>query len=215
MQRKEGSNMFKGTPEIIEERREEIISACERLYQKMNFKDLTLKEIGNETSFSRPTIYNYFQTKEEIYLAMVEREFERWNADLEDILNNDRTYTKEQLAEVIACSLEKREQMLKMLCNNNHELEANSNEELMNSFRKGCRKTVRLFEAIVQKNFPEMSHEEIMGIIYVFFPFMVGIYPYIMITDKHRKAAEEAGADICKETIHEFTYNCLIRLLNN
>lgn len=151
--------MFKGTPEIIEERREEIISACERLYQKMNFK--------------------------------------------------------EQLAEVIAGSLEKREQMLKMLCNNNHEIEANSDVELMRSFRKGLGKTVQIFEEIIKKSCPEMSHEEIMGIVYVFFPFMVGIYPYIMITDKHRKAAEEAGADICKETIHEFTYNCLIRLLNN
>ena len=215
MQRKEGSNMFKGTPEIIEERREEIISACERLYQKMNFKDLTLKEIGNEISFSRPTIYNYFRTKEEIYLAMVEREFERWNADLEDILNNDRTYTKKQLAEVIAGSLEKRGQMLKLICTNNHEIEANSDVELMRSFRKGLRKTVQIFEEIIRKSFPEMSHEEIMGIVYVFFPFMVGIAPYTMITDKQKKVMKEDEADLFKHTIHELTYNCLIRLLDN
>ena len=205
--------MFKGTPEIIEERREEIISACERLYQRMNFKDLTLKEIGNETSFSRPTIYNYFQTKEEIYLAMVERELERWNADLETILNSDETCSKEQLAEAIAGSLEEREQMLKLFCTNNHEIEANSNEALMASYRKVCGKTVKLFEAIIKKSYPEMTHEEIMGIVYVFFPFMVGIYPYIMITDKQRKAMEGSEADICKHTIHELTYNCLIRLL--
>ena len=56
-------------------------------------------------------------------------------------------------------------------------------------------------------------HEEIMEIVYVFFPFMVGIYPYIMITDKQRKAMEGSEADLCKHTIHELTYNCLIRLL--
>ena len=207
--------MFKGTPEIIAERREEIISACERLYQKMNFKDLTLKEIGNETSFSRPTIYNYFQTKEEIYLAMVEREFERWNADLEGISNSGQTYTKEQLAEAIACSLEKRGQMLKLICNNNHEIEANSDVELMRSFRKGLSKTVQIFEEIIRKSCPEMSHEEIMGIVYVFFPFMVGISPYTMITDKQKKVMEEDEADLFKHTIHELTYNCLTRLLNN
>ena len=49
--------MFKGTPEIIAQRREEIVGACEKLYQTMNFKDITLKEIGREVSFSRPTIY--------------------------------------------------------------------------------------------------------------------------------------------------------------
>lgn len=32
-------------------RKEEIINACEMLYQTMNFKDITIKEIGNVTSF--------------------------------------------------------------------------------------------------------------------------------------------------------------------
>ena len=61
--------MFKGTPELIAQRREEIINACEQLYQTMNFKDITLKEIGAVTSFTRTSIYNYFQTKEGIFLA--------------------------------------------------------------------------------------------------------------------------------------------------
>ena len=66
--------MIKGTPELIAERREEIVNACEQLYQTMGFKEITLKEIGKVTSFSRPTIYNYFQTREEIFLALFERE---------------------------------------------------------------------------------------------------------------------------------------------
>ena len=74
--------MIKGTPELIAERREEIVNACETLYQTMSFKDITLKEIGNVTSFSRPTIYNYFQTKEEIFLALYEKEYGRWNEAL-------------------------------------------------------------------------------------------------------------------------------------
>ncbi|MBR6091068.1 MAG: TetR/AcrR family transcriptional regulator, partial [Anaerolineaceae bacterium] len=60
---RKGDAMFIGTPELIAQRREEIINACEKLYQTMSFKEITLKEIGNETSFSRPAIYNYFQTK--------------------------------------------------------------------------------------------------------------------------------------------------------
>ena len=48
--------MFKGTPELIAQRREEIINACEQLYQTMNFKDITLKEIGAVTSFTRTSI---------------------------------------------------------------------------------------------------------------------------------------------------------------
>ena len=46
--------MFKGTPELIGKRREEIVNACERLYQTMGFREIMLKDIGNATAFSRP-----------------------------------------------------------------------------------------------------------------------------------------------------------------
>ena len=73
--------MRKGTPEEIARKREEIVDACEQLYQTTSFKEITLKEISKITSFSRPTIYNYFETKEEIFLALFKREYDRWNED--------------------------------------------------------------------------------------------------------------------------------------
>ncbi len=97
--------MIKGTPELIAGRREEIINACEKLYQRVSFREITLKEIGNLTSFSRPTIYNYFETKEEIFLALFQREYNRWNEDLTSILYGNEQMTKTELAEKIALSL--------------------------------------------------------------------------------------------------------------
>ena len=58
------------TKEIEDIRKEEIIKACEKLYKTENFKDITIKQIGEKTTFSRTSIYNYFQTKEEIFLAL-------------------------------------------------------------------------------------------------------------------------------------------------
>lgn len=71
--------MTKGSPVLVAQKREKIINACQRLYRTMSFKEITLKEIGNSTSFSRPTIYNYFKIKEEIFLALYTREYDRWN----------------------------------------------------------------------------------------------------------------------------------------
>ncbi|WP_253287604.1 TetR/AcrR family transcriptional regulator [Anaerotignum sp. MSJ-24] len=70
--------MPKGSKELTASRKEEIITACEELYKAMSFKEITIKEIGNATSFTRTSIYNYFQTKEEIFLALLQREYERW-----------------------------------------------------------------------------------------------------------------------------------------
>ena len=69
--------MPKGSKELTVSRKEEIITACEELYKAMSFKEITIKEIGNATSFTRTSIYNYFQTKEEIFLALLQREYER------------------------------------------------------------------------------------------------------------------------------------------
>lgn len=61
--------MPKGSEERTNARKEEIIDACAGLYETMSFKEITIREIGKQTSFTRTSIYNYFQAKEEIFLA--------------------------------------------------------------------------------------------------------------------------------------------------
>ncbi|MBP3896507.1 MAG: TetR family transcriptional regulator [Mogibacterium sp.] len=207
--------MFKGTPEIITQRRDEIVAACEQLYQMMSFRDITLKEIGNVTSFSRPTIYNYFHTKEEIFLALYEREYDRWNADLEEILNSDGSYSGQQLADLIAKSLEKRAQLLKLLSMNNFDMEENSREELLASFKRAYGRSLKLFREILGKYCSDMSESEAEQLMYIFFPFMFGIYPYAEVTAKQKEAMAEAAVDYKYQSIYEITYNCLKKLLSS
>ena len=205
--------MFKGTPEIIAQRREEIVGACEQLYQTMSFKEITLKEISSVTSFSRPTIYNYFHTKEEIFLALFEREYDRWNEDLEKILDSDKEYSSKELADQIAKSLERRAQLLKLLSMNNYDMEENSRGELLASFKTAYGKSLTLFREILGKYCAGMSAAGAEHIIYVFFPFMFGIYPYASVTEKQKTAMKDAQVNYLYQSIYEITYNCLIRLL--
>ena len=53
--------MPKGSEELTNARKEEIVSACAALYETMSFKDITIRDIGEKTSFTRTSIYNYFQ----------------------------------------------------------------------------------------------------------------------------------------------------------
>ena len=205
--------MPKGSPERTAARKEEIISGCEKLYQTMSFKDITLKEIGSETSFSRPTIYNYFQMKEEIFLALYEREYDRWNGELADILQNNDTLTKEQVAEKIAASIANRQQLLKLLSMNNYDMEANSRPDLLTSFKVAYGESMKNVCRILTKFCPEKSVQEIQDFIYVFFPFMFGIYPYTAVTDKQRDAMKQANVDYVYQSIFEITNKCLLKLL--
>ena len=205
--------MIKGTPELIAQRREEIINACGQLYQTMSFKEITLKEIGSITSFSRPTIYNYFDTKEEIFLALFQREYDRWNEDLTAILNGNDRLTKKELADHIAKSLAGREQLLKLLSMNNYDMEANSRQELLNTFKQSYGRSMQLMCMLLQKFCPDMGVTDIQNLIYTFYPFMFGIYPYTAVTEKQRVAMKEAGINYVYQSVYELTNSCLIRLL--
>ena len=205
--------MPKGSPELTAARKEEIISACEQLYKTMSFKDITLKEIGNVTSFTRTSIYNYFQTKEEIFLALYTREYDRWNEDLQGILNENVKLSKKQLSEKIASSIAKREQLLKLLSMNNYDMESNSRPELLVSFKVSYGESLRNIQKILKKFCPDLNEADIKSFIYVFFPFMFGIYPYTTVTDKQREAMNKANVDFTYQTIFEITNNCILRLL--
>ena len=205
--------MRKVTPEQITQKREEIINACEKLYQTMSFREITLKEIGNITSFSRPTIYNYFETKEEIFLGLFQREYDRWNEELNAILNGNERLTKKELADRIANSLAGREQLLKLLSMNNYDIEANSRQELLTAFKQSYGQSMHLMRILLEKFCPDMSVTDIQNFIYTFFPFMFGIYPYTTVTEKQKTAMKEAGINYVYQTVYELTYSCLIRLL--
>ena len=205
--------MVKGTPGFIAGRREEIINACEKLYQTMSFKEITLKEIGNAVPFSRPTIYNYFRTKEEIFLALYKREYDLWNEDLTSILEENETLSEDSLAGKIADSLARRGQLLKLLSMNNYDMEENSRPEFLTSFKSSYGKSLRLMRDLLEKFCPKMTGQELQNFIYIFFPFMLGIYPYTSVTEKQRAAMKEAEVDYMYQTVYELSYNCLMRLL--
>ena len=205
--------MPKGSEELTATRKEEIINACERLYQTMSFKEITLKEIGNETSFTRTSIYNYFQTKEEIFLALFEREYVRWNESLKSILDGNKKLGKNKLAKALAESIADRQQLLKLLSMNNFDMEENSRPELLVSFKHAYGESLENMRKILRKFCPDMTAQDIKNFMYIFFPFMFGIYPYTSVTDKQKEAMQQADVDFVYQSVYEITNNCLLKLL--
>ncbi len=206
--------MPKGSPELTNARKEEIINACEELYKTMSFKEITIKEIGNATSFTRTSIYNYFQTKEEIFLALLQREYEMWIADMEQIMAENIALTKDEFADKLARSLEKRGQLLKIMSMNHHDLESSCRLERLTEFKVAYGKSLHTVMHCLEQYFPDMPVSDKQDFLYTFFPFMFGIYPYTVVNEKQRAAMEEAGVNYVFMTVYEITYNCVRNLLN-
>ena len=205
--------MPKVTREQTNARRDEIINACAQLYETTSFKDLTLKDIGSATSFTRTSIYNYFQTKEEIFLALLEREYDLWNDDLTAISEENERLSADEFAERLARSLEKRERLLKIMSMNHYDLESSSRMENLTRFKRAYGKSLQLVARCVEKFFPDMGADEVQNFIYVFFPFMFGIYPYTNVTEKQREAMKNADADYVFMSVYEIAFSCVKTLL--
>ena len=196
-----------------DERKDEIINACEELYQTKSFKEITLKDISEKTTFSRPSIYNYFQTKEEIFLALLKREYERLLKDLEDIYVKNDKLEKQEFAKQIALSIEKREQLLKLLSMNLYDMEENSRMEQLVDFKKSYGETLRFVKKLLDKFFKNMNEEEKEKFIFSFFPLMYGIYPYTCATEKQKEAMKNAEVPFKFFSIYEMVYESIIKLL--
>lgn len=194
-------------------RKEEIISACASLYETMCFKDITLKDIGQATSFTRTSIYNYFQTKEEIFLALLQREYDLWYEDLEALLQNHETMTADAFAAALSRTLAQRERMLKLLSMNHYDMEANSRMENLVSFKFSYRAVMQAVTQCVEKFFPHMPAEAVQGFLYAFFPFLFGLYPYAHVTDKQKAAMDQADVHYVPLTLYELAYPCVCKLL--
>ncbi len=150
--------MPKSSEEQAQARRDEIVNACAELYETMSFRDITLKEIGQRTSFTRTSIYNYFQTREEIFLALTQREYEAWTADLDD-------------------------------------------------------GAIRALQRCLQAYFPQMTEAEVQNFLYLFLPFMFGIYPYTSVTEKQREAMRLAQVSYPSFTVYELSRTFVEKVL--
>ena len=177
--------------ELTDIRKEEIISACEKLYKKLDFKDINIKLIGEQISFGRTSIYNYFETKEEIFLALVQSEYLKWNKDLSNILENNNKLSKKRFIDEITNSLLKRKTLLKLISMNMFEMEANSRVESITDFKIAFKSSVTLLEECLCKFF-KVNNKKAEEITFTFLPFLVGVYPYTSVTKKMKTAIKKA-----------------------
>ena len=205
--------MPKGSEQLTRARKEEIIDACASLYEAMGFKDITIRDIGEKTSFTRTSIYNYFQTKEEIFLGLLQREYEAWTCDLKAIVRDHETMSPDQFAEAIEHTLEKRGCMLKLLSMNLYDMEGNSRIENLVDFKRVYADSMKALTSCLEKYFPYMTETDVQEFLYAVYPFLFGIYPYTTATEKQKQAMDLAHIKYVNYSIYEITVSFISKII--
>jgi len=206
--------MSRGSPALTAARKEEIIAACAELNETMSFREITIKEIGAATSFTRTSIYNYFETKEEIFLALLQKEYELWVEAMDAVMADQSAMTRDELSQTIARTLTDRPRLLRLLSMNLYDMEANSRPERLAEFKVAYGASLDAVTRMVKKYIPEMNEAGRQQFLYAFFPFIYGIYPYTSVTEKQKAAMAQAEIPYVYQSAYDLTYTCLKKLLN-
>jgi AcrR family transcriptional regulator len=97
---------------VVRARREQIVEAATRVFAEKGFRRATTREVARAAGVSEGTIYNYFEDKDAILLAILDRlnETERRAADFEEGMAMDlRAFLEQYLRRRMSLIWENRE----------------------------------------------------------------------------------------------------------
>ena len=70
-------------PEEIAQRREEIVAAAAAMLDRHSLDQISLNGIAREAGFAKSAVYRYFESREAIFLQILERDFRDWVDEVE------------------------------------------------------------------------------------------------------------------------------------
>lgn len=96
------------------QRREHILKTALELWHTRTFATFTMAEVAAQSSLAKGTLYLYFETKEELLLALLDAQLDAWFTTLDARLAGG-PYDVAQAAELIAATTERQPALARLL----------------------------------------------------------------------------------------------------
>jgi AcrR family transcriptional regulator len=96
-------------------RRTAILAVAHTRFDDTPYDELTMDRIAADTGVAKGTLYLYFRSKEELFLALYEDELNRWFDQLDSNLeNNRRSASFDSVVQLMSTSLKERPAFLRL-----------------------------------------------------------------------------------------------------
>ncbi|PYE54407.1 TetR/AcrR family transcriptional regulator [Deinococcus yavapaiensis] len=116
-------------------RREHILDTAVRLWDERPYDELTMSDLAKTVGLAKGTLYLYFRTKEEVFVAVLERLLWTWFATVDERLDAKEHAAPGEVADLLADTLRGQERMVRLLALLNTVLEQNVNVEVGLKFK--------------------------------------------------------------------------------
>jgi AcrR family transcriptional regulator len=154
----------------------EIISATERLYSKLSFDEITFAAIAKEAKFTRSNLYKYFSSKEEIFLAFLERDVVQWRQELLVEFPSGYSCSIQQFAGSWVDIVVRQERLLGLIAILYTSLEKNIALERMVSFKRQATTEYATIVDLLCRLFPGLTSKQAVDFLQLQFAVAIGLY---------------------------------------
>lgn len=161
----------------VELRRQEILNACKKLLMENGYEDTTLLAISKLISVGRTTIYNYYSTKEDLFMELCTIEIETLIKELNDLFDHaDKNNKDEEFKKILMTIFLKYKYLFEYYSMYIAKVLGKANKEVTDAFQE--RVTVPFkdfYKKLLLFINPNLTHDDIVSFNYVLWVFFIGI----------------------------------------
>src|SRR5689334_13119402 len=163
-----------------------------------NLADITLRELSDRVGLAKSNVLRYFDSREAIFLEVLDAECQSWLSELDDLLGRPRPrkagYANEvRVAAAIADTLAQRILLCQLLGAMAGVLERNISADRARDFKARAVGNIEALAAVVTRHLPWLSSEAVAVYAEGALMLAAGMFPFSTPTDPVRTAMAEMG----------------------
>ena len=179
-------------------RRSAIMTSAREMLAEKNLADISLRELSDRVGLAKSNVLRYFDSREAIFLEVLDEEFQAWLAGLDTLLGKPRARkagyaTEVRLATMMAASLVEAELLCELLASMAVVLERNISGEFARDFKARATANIASVAQLVARHLPWLPREftEFFGEAALM--LTAGMYPFSVPTEPVRAAMADMG----------------------
>lgn len=144
-----------------EERVASILEAAAQLYESREFDDVHMAAVAKRVGLAKASLYEYFGTKDEVFLALALRDVQSWAGDVESRLRRLRRPDAERIAAALTAALRGQARLMRLRLTVRGILERRPTADTVAEFNHAFMQSMQRVAAALQAACPQLTPEEV------------------------------------------------------
>lgn len=196
---------MKTIQEQCNNRKQEIIQTVNKMFDEMDYQNISMKTISEHISISRPALYCYYNSKEEIMLDILKADYLKFISDINNAVSNGNDLTKD-ITNIYLSNI----RLLKIVSTYLTDIETHVSIDCLVEFKKLFVEPFKNLEETFINKYPSVSKDVVKTVINSLLMLTHGLYPMIYPNKNQVEAMKKVGMNYCTpQDAYSYCYNYL------